>query len=226
MAQIEIDTPMTGTEVDIANGLSVTGWTDQPSGTAVNCTVTNANDPSWSYSYPACTAGADGNWSTAAADSGDIPPNSGYSFTAIVIVSGDPVSDSTSNVQVIDSDAGGDATITIGTITSAPQAQVSKKKTRALSNLINLPLNGKYDTGLNPASIHVQVLVFIGRRNYSVYSTKNLSSSDVPPDMSSGAWNTTVQIPQRTDRNKRIVIRALLLNGGGVVLGQTSAKQH
>jgi hypothetical protein len=203
----------------------VTGWTDQPSGTAVNCTVTNANNPSYSYTYPTCNAGDDGNWSTAAADSDDIPANSGYTFTATVVVSGEPVSDSTTNVQVIDSNEGGESTITIAPISAPPQAQLNKKKSRAVSNLINLPLNGDYDAGLNPASIHVQVLVFIGRKNYSVYSTKNLSPSDVPPDMSGGKWSTTAQIPQKTDGKKRIVIRALLLNAGGVVLGQTSAKQ-
>ncbi len=101
MAMIEIDSPLTGSQVEA--GFSVAGYTDQL-GDTVNVTVTDGtNTEALTTTSDATT----GNWSVAT-DPTVITPGTGYSVTAVVLIpGGGSASDYTVSIDVCNSSTSG-----------------------------------------------------------------------------------------------------------------------
>jgi hypothetical protein len=214
MAQIEIDSPLTGSQVP--PGFTVTGWTDQ-----LNCqvtvTVTNGTNTQVLTTTSDPTTG---NWSVTTNPT-LIPPGTGYSITAVVTLpGGGATSDYTDDISVAVGAGNKPLAIHVTSI-SSQQAKNSKKVPK---DIIPLAISGEYAKTLTQATtIVVQALVF---RTTKIYSAYSIGTIDVGSLETEGQWSISLTAPKATpSKPNRIVIRALIMDDNHVVLGQNTLKK-
>jgi hypothetical protein len=210
MAQLEIDTPLTGSQVQA--GFSVTGWTDQGTN-AVNVTITVTSSTGVTSSVSGSAMVVGNSW-TFTTDPTQVPAGSTITITVVAVATGGGSdSDTVDDIQIetgID-DPTNPLPIDIGTIA------IMSRRTTTTTRM--LQVKGHCSKKPAPNSVVVEVVVFHGKQKSAGCSTTTVSPDTTTTPFS---WSASVLAPV-TGKNRQI-IRTLLLNDKTRVIGQATSK--
>lgn len=198
MPQIEINSPLTNTQVE--TGFHVTGWTDQV-GATVTCVVSGAAGTQ----TLAAVSDASGNWDSGATT---VPVGTDYSVTATITVSAETFSDGNEGIEVRNPVTSPTTPIQL-TIDAIGVTVAGKRGLRTAT------ISGRYSTATPPARILVTVVV-VRRKKVRVYSADTV---DAP---TGGTWAVTLPAPSGSAR--RSAVLAVGLDATKRTISQTSRR--